>query len=359
MKKKKTTSTSKVESIDDIFSKMNDLNNEDMLVRNGVDAINDGLIYKTSGVYALDWIVSNGRGLPKGKMIEIFGPENCGKTALTSCIFSKWQKDGKVVMLDYEHRYNIEYAISHGVNKDKLIFIQPRSGEKGLELVERRIVKATGVEVVAIDSIPAIVTKQEMKGDYGDANIGAQAKLVTQFVRQLSGRLRRDSPLIILVNQLRDAVGDMFKNEKTPGGRAMKFFVSLRINMRKKTKIKDGNEVIGHNIKISIEKSSIGPAHKEIEVPFYYSTGFDNYPFILSMAKDVGMFKSSAFHLNEKESISESKVENSRKLQYKVWKEILRRINSKEEEPANEEETKVVEYKLNSTGVRGEGEIPQ
>lgn len=366
---KKTKKGKDGESIDDIFNSLVKLSNDDMLVRKGVDEINDGFIYRSSGVYALDWIVSKGRGLPKGKIIEIFGPENCGKTSLANRIFSFWQDAGKVVMLDYEHRYNIEYAIQHGVSREKLMFIQPRSGEKGLELVERRIVRASGVEVVAIDSIPAIITKQEMKGEYGDANIGGQARLVSQFVRQLSSRLKRTSPLVIVTNQLRDAVGDMFKSEKTSGGRALKFFASLRINMRKKEKIKKSDVVVGHKIKITIEKSSVGPAHGEIEVPFYYDKGFDNFPFILMMAKKYGIFKQWCFHLNEKE-YSEKKVKLNTRIQHRVWLTILAEIERIEDEEKaekakakaeKEEKRKVVHYKLkpNKSNVGKEEEVDE
>lgn len=324
-------------SLDSILSSIKKIG-DDMLIRSGHDAVNESLLYRTSGVYELDWIISNGRGIPRGKIIEIFGPENSGKTSLVNCIFSHWQEFGKVVMLDYEHRYNIEFAVSHGLLPERLVFIQPRSGEKGLELVERKIVEAKDVAVVCIDSIPAIITKQEMKGDYGDSNIGAQAKLVTQFVRQLSGRLYKDSPLVILTNQLRDAVGDMFKNEKTPGGRAMKFFTSLRINLRKKEKLKKGGEVIGHMVKMTIEKSSVGPAHRELEVPFYYDTGFDNSKFLKEKGKEVGVFRNGEFHLNEK-IYPEKKAKTSRKISYKIWQHILQKLN----QPKVSEETGVGE----------------
>lgn len=323
MKKKKEEDDGLL--LDDILSSINKIG-DDMLVRCGQETVNESLLYRTSGVYALDWAVSNGKGLPQGKIIEIFGPESSGKTSLVNCIFSHWQEFGNVVMLDYEHRYNIDFAVSHGLRPEKLVFIQPRSGEKGLELVERRITKAKDVSIICVDSIPAIITKQEMKGDYGDSNIGAQARLVTQFVRQLSGRLFKDSMSVILINQLRDAVGDMFKNEKTPGGRAIRFFASLRINIRKKDKIKKGGEVVGHMVKMTIEKSSVGPSHRELEVPFYYRRGFDNSPFLEEKGREVGIFRNGEFHLNEK-IYPKEKAKRSREISHKIWRAILEKLN--------------------------------
>lgn len=335
--KKKIKEDTGIIGISDIMSSIKKMG-DDMLIRDGVDKVNEMLHYYTSGVFALDWIISKGRGLPKGKIIEIFGPENSGKTSLVNCIYSQWQNNGRIVMLDFEHRYNAEFAASHGVDCQKMLFIQPRSGEKALELIERKIIGAKDVAVVCVDSIPAIITKQEMAGDYGDANIGAQARLVSQFVRQLSGKLFVDSPLVILTNQLRDAVGDLFKNEKTPGGRALKFFASIRINLRKKEKIKKSGEVVGHYVKITIEKSSIGPAHREIEVPFYYETGFDNSEFLKEKGREVGMFRNGEFHLNEK-IYSEKKAKTSRKISYKIWQAILEKLN----QPKVTEETGVGE----------------
>ena len=232
------------------------------VISTGNDAIND-----LTGV----------GGIPKGRITEIFGPESGGKTTLTLQIIAEAQEaGGKAVFIDAEHALNVNYARALGVNVDELLVSQPDTGEDALEIVH--IMVASGqVAVVVVDSVAALVPRHELEGDMGDAQMGLQARLMSQAMRKLTKSVSTTGTALIFINQVRDKLGVMFGNpETTSGGRALKFFSSLRLDVRRISQIKKSDEIIGANTKIKSAKNKMSAPAREVEVKLIYGQGFIN-----------------------------------------------------------------------------------
>ncbi|MBD3208147.1 MAG: recombinase RecA [Candidatus Nealsonbacteria bacterium] len=247
----------------------------------------------STGSISLDTALGVG-GVPRGRVIEIYGPEMSGKTTLALHILAEAQeKEGVGAFIDAEHAMDPDYAKRIGVDVDNLLIAQPDSGEQALEIVET-LVRSAEVAVIVVDSVAALVPKAEISGEMGEFQIGLQARLMSQALRKLSGIISKTSTSVIFLNQTRMKVGIRFGNpETTPGGLALKFYASVRVNLRRIAKIKHGDEIIGSRVRAKIVKNKVAPPFKTAEFDIYYNEGISYYADILSTGLKKGIIKRS------------------------------------------------------------------
>lgn len=266
----------------------------------------------SSGALALDIALGIG-GFPRGRVIEIYGPESSGKTTVSLHAIAEVQKlGGQAAFIDAEHALDPVYARNLGVNIDELLLSQPDTGEQALEIAEA-LVRSGAVDIIVIDSVAALVPRAEIEGDMGDSHVGLQARLMSQALRKLSGAISKSKTIAIFINQLREKVGVMFGNpETTPGGRALKFYSTVRLDVRRVESIKQGNDIVGNRTRIKVVKNKVAPPFKQAEVDIMYGEGISREGSIIDIGTEMDIVqKSGAWYSYDGERLGQGR-ENSK-----------------------------------------------
>lgn len=291
-----------------------------------------------SGSLALDVALGIG-GYPRGRVIEIYGPESSGKTTVALHAIAEAQKQGgQAAFIDAEHALDPTYAQALGVDTDELLLSQPDTGEQGLEITEA-LIRSGAVDIVVIDSVAALVPKAEIEGEMGDSHMGLQARLMSQALRKLSGAINKSNATAIFINQIREKIGIVFGNpETTPGGRALKFYSSVRLEVRRAETLKQGNDIVGNRARIKVVKNKVAPPFKQVEVDIMYGLGISKEGEVLDVGADLDIVdKSGAWYSYKGERLGQGR-ENS-KLFLKENPEILQEIHTAIRKHYNLDET--------------------
>ncbi len=262
----------------------------------------------SSGSLTLDIALGVG-GYPKGRIIEIYGPESSGKTTFALQAIAEVQKNGgRAAFIDAEHALDPVYAKNLGVNINELLLSQPDTGEQALEICDA-LVKSDAIDIVVIDSVAALVPQAEIEGEMGDSHVGLQARLMSQALRKLSGTISKTNTIAIFINQLREKVGVLFGNpETTPGGRALKFYSTIRLDVRRGEQIKNGDNVIGNKTNVKVVKNKVAPPFKTAAVEIMYGEGVSREAEVLDLASEIGIVdKSGAWYAYKGEKIGQGK----------------------------------------------------
>ncbi len=330
--------------IDKKFGKGSVMTLGDENARLDIDAVSTGSV-------SLDIACGIG-GLPRGRIIEIYGPESSGKTTLALHVIAEAQKlGGKAAFIDAEHALDPVYAKALGVDIDELLVAQPDTGEDALEICEM-LVRSAAISIVVIDSVAALVPKAEIEGDMGDNHVGLQARLMSQALRKLTGVANKTGTMVIFINQLREKIGVMFGNpETTTGGRALKFYSSVRLDVRRIESIKQGDSVIGNRTRVKVVKNKVAPPFKMTEFDIMYGKGISKAGDILDCAVDAGLIeKSGAWYSYKGDRIGQGRenvklyLEDHADLMADLEKGIKEKfIPKKDENPEPEEDIKVDE----------------
>ncbi len=295
----------------------------------------------SSGSIAVD--VALGGGYPKGRIIEIFGPESSGKTTFALHAIAEVQREGgRAAFIDAEHSLDPIYASNLGVNIAELLLSQPDTGEQALEICDA-LVKSEAVNIIVIDSVAALVPQAEIDGEMGDSHVGLQARLMSQALRKLSGSINKTNTIVIFINQLREKVGVMFGNpETTPGGKALKYYSSIRLDIRRGEQIKQGTDVVGNKTVVKVVKNKIAPPFKIANVEIMYGEGISKEGELVDLAAEAGIVeKSGAWYSYKGEKIGQGK-ENVKTL-LKENKKLCQEIENKVREYYNVSKTSAKE----------------
>ena len=252
----------------------------------------------STGSISLD-LALGGRGIPRGRIVEIFGPESSGKTTLSLHVIAGAQKEGGVAaFIDAEHALDPSWARRLGVNLEQLLVSQPDTGEQGLEICEL-LVRSNAVDVIVVDSVAALIPRAEIEGEMGDAHVGLQARLMSQAMRKLTGAVSRSRTTVIFINQLREKIGVMFGNpETTPGGRALKFYASIRIDIRRTGSIKDGDQAIGNRTRARVVKNKVAPPFRQAEFDIMFDEGISSSGDLVDLGVETKVVSKSGAWFN-------------------------------------------------------------
>ena len=290
-----------------------------------------------TGSLGLDLALGIG-GLPRGRVVEIYGPESSGKTTLTLEVIAQCQKlGGTAAFIDAEHALDPIYAEKLGVNVGELLISQPDTGEQALEVADI-MVHSGGIDMLVIDSVAALVPKAEIEGEMGDTHIGLQARLMSQALRKITANVNRSNTLVIFINQIRYKIGVMFGSpETTSGGNALKFYASVRLDIRRIGTVKEGEEVVGNETRVKVVKNKVSPPFKQAEFQIIYNKGINRLGELLDRGSDLGILeKSGSWYSLEGEKIGQGKanaaefLQENPKIAEKVEKQILESLAEKE-----------------------------
>lgn len=286
-----------------------------------------------TGAIGLDVALGVG-GIPRGRVIEIFGPEASGKTTLALQVIGAVQKTGGVVaFIDAEHALDPVYTEKVGVNLDELLISQPDTGEQALEIAEM-LVRSSAVDAIVVDSVAALVPRAEIEGEMGDAHVGLQARLMSQALRKLSGAVSKSQTTVIFINQLREKIGVMFGNpETTPGGRALKFYSSVRLDIRRIGAIKQGTDNIGNRVRVKVVKNKVAPPFKQAEFDIIFGEGISKEGNLLDLGVDNGVVnKSGSWYTLGEQRLGQGKedareyLKDHTKTAFKIENEIRKKL---------------------------------
>src|SRR3989344_8948146 len=293
-----------------------------------------------TGSIALDIALGIG-GVPRGRIVEIYGPESSGKTTLVQHIIAEAQKQGgTAALIDAEHAFDPTYAEKTGVNVDELLVSQPDTGEQALDIAET-LIRSNAVDVIAIDSVAALVPRAEIEGDIGDSHIAMQARLMSQALRRITGSISRSKCVVIFTNQLRMKIGVMFGNpEITPGGKALKFYASLRLEIRRTESIKEGDEFSGIRTRVKVVKNKVAPPFRVAEVDIMFNEGISKESGLIDVGTEFGLIKKSgAWYEYNGEKIGQGKeaakdtLRSNKKLAAEIDKKIREAAKAKNSLP--------------------------
>ncbi|MDD2217041.1 MAG: recombinase RecA [Eubacteriales bacterium] len=302
-----------------------------------------------TGSVSLDIATGIG-GIPRGRIIEIFGPESSGKTTLALHIIAEAQKlDGKAAFIDAEHALDPEYAKNLGVKIDELIVSQPDTGEQGLEICEM-LVRSGAIDIVVVDSVAALVPKSEIQGEMGDVHVGLQARLMSQALRKLAGAINKSNSSVVFINQLREKIGIMFGNpETTTGGRALKFYSSMRIDVRRIETIKVGDAMIGNRTRAKIVKNKVAPPFKQAEFDIMYGKGISKEGDLLDSAVELKIVeKSGSWYSFDNERIGQGRenvkmfIASNPEMMSKIESMVMSTLKNNKQEDLNVDEDGVI-----------------
>jgi recombination protein RecA len=278
-----------------------------------------------TGALALDVALGVG-GLPRGRVVEIFGPESSGKSTLAMHVVAEAQRNGGIcAYIDAEHAMDPIYARAIGVDIDQLLISQPDTGEQALEIADM-LVRSGAIDVVVVDSVAALTPRAEIEGEMGDTHVGLQARLMSQALRKLTGNISKTNTIMIFINQLREKIGVMFGSpETTPGGRALKFYASVRLDIRRIESIKDGTEIVGNRTRVKVVKNKVAPPFRQAEFDILYNEGISTEGDLLDLGVEAGLVeKSGSWYSYEAERIGQGR-EQARKF-LKENRDVFARI---------------------------------
>ena len=310
--------------------------------------LGDGIVNKidsiSTGSLSLDYALGIG-GVPRGRIIEIYGPESSGKTTVCLHIIAEAQKEGGLAaFIDAEHALDMNYAKKLGVDVNNLLLSQPDYGEQALEIVDT-LVRSNALDVIVVDSVAALVPRSELEGDMGDATMGVQARLMSQALRKITGAVSRSKTVVIFTNQLRSKIGVMFGSpETTTGGNALKFYASVRLDIRRIASIKEGQDVVGNRTRVKVVKNKVAPPFKQVEFDIMFNEGISRTGDLIDLGVEHGVIKKSGSWFTYGENRFQGKEQFRRKLAEneelfaELEKDVKAKLGFGEEGEANNEE---------------------
>ena len=315
------------------------------IMRLGEGALYDEVDVISTGAISLDVATGIG-GIPRGRIVEVYGPESSGKTTLTLHVIAEAQKNGgRAAFIDAEHALDPEYARKLGVDVENLIVSQPSTGEDALSICDY-LVRSGAIDVVVIDSVAALVPRTEIEGEMGSAHVGLQARLMSQALRKLTGATQKSNTALIFINQLREKVGNIYNPETTTGGRALKFYSSMRLDVRRSESIKTGDGIIGNKTKVKLAKNKMAPPFKQVEFDIIFGEGISKEGDVLDEAVIAGLVnKSGAWYSMNSEKIGQGRdaakkyLKDNPKIYEELRSEILDIVFNKDRENESTEDS--------------------